>query len=60
MDSPPPSQSKSAFGTLSPERERNDLEMGPPLSPESEDESGEHAFYSTEPENEFCMNAPFS
>ena len=40
----------------SPEQDQNDFEMEVPLSPESEDEPGEHF---TDPGDDFCMNASF-
>ncbi len=48
MDFPPPAKRKGTFG------------MHVPLFPESEDKSSKHTLYSTRPENDFCMNTPFS
>src|SRR5216684_4001646 len=61
MGSSPPAKRKHTFGmlvTLSTESERSGFRTCASLSPESEDESGKHALYSTVPENSFCMNIP--
>ena len=61
MGSSPPAKRKHTFGmlaTLSTESERSGFRTHASLSPESKDESGKHALYSTVPENSFCMNIP--